>query len=538
MSTISHKALEEKAEAYLAFMAEHFPVMSASDEFIFFPRAEGSFKYCGEMEDLSGELVAEGIELSGKTLSYLDSLDFDKENDLDIEIDAWLLRIHARNYLRVFETEGIHLYDPSIYFKVATHGLVMAADQPVSLAGRLERAVKLFQCGGKQLVSTTALKLEQSLVWSSNFMAFLGELSAELGIEESSELHALLDAVSSFRSRLEHLRISSFVPESLGPQRYSALIEEAFGLRESPEELYDVLVRERQRLTLNLQAAAVRTGHHAYEWQVLASDPPAAGWKHREPVEWYRDELGRLVSWLAEHQETTDIDTSLIPEIKPMPGYMRGLRTSASYASSAGTDRRGVFYIGSDGPAKEPDSRLAAHADYRYITAHETFPGHHHLDTVRRNLDSPIRRQSENALFYEGWACWAEQRMVDLGYFFRPNEQMCIERRKLQRCVRSACELGIHLGTLNDMEAASMLEEIGIRIDPAEQLVRQYRCQPGYQLTYTIGRLKIERLVEKYKSAAGTEDELYRRLLSAGEITFDLLERHLERCFGPGEHGA
>ena len=173
------------------------------------------------------------------------------------------------------------------------------------------------------------------------------------------------------------------------------------------------------------------------------------------------------------------------------------------------------------------------HSDYRYITVHETFPGHHHLDTVRRNLKSAIRRQSENALFYEGWSCWAEERMAHLGYFKLPNELMCLERRKLQRAVRSLCELGLHLGKLSDEQAVLLLQQIGLSNQLARQCIRQYRCQPGYQLTYTIGRLKLEKLLERFRPRASSQAQLCRILLSAGEIPFDLLEQHLERCLGP-----
>ena len=219
-----------------------------------------------------------------------------------------------------------------------------------------------------------------------------------------------------------------------------------------------------------------------------------------------------------------------------MPGYLRGLRASASYAAPAGPERRGVFFVGFDKAGGKSNTRLAMHSDYRYITVHETFPGHHHLDTVRRNLKSAIRSQSENALFYEGWSCWAEQRMADLGYFTRPNELMCLERRKYQRCLRSICDLGLHLGKLDDTRAAALLAEFGWKGKLAAQCILQYRCQPGYQLAYTIGLLEMERLITRFRPAATSDRELCQALLEAGEIPFDLLERRLEGrlCGVPG----
>ena len=109
---------------------------------------------------------------------------------------------------------------------------------------------------------------------------------------------------------------------------------------------------------------------------------------------------------------------------------------------------------------------------------------------------------------------------------------MCVERRKLQRACRSICELGLHLGKLDDSGAAELLAEIGLTHRQAGLLVRQYRCQPGYQITYTIGRLELERLVDKFRTRVSSESELCSLLLSAGEIPFDLLELHLENSLG------
>ncbi|HUU28577.1 MAG TPA: DUF885 family protein [archaeon] len=534
MSTISHRDLKKEIEKYLSFMAESFPVMCASDEFIFFPRAEGSFRFPGAMEDLSPGLIEEGIARSRNVLAFLEKLSLEKDIDLDLETDAWLLRMHAKNYLRTFETERLHFYDPSLYFMVATQGLVMAAGDLSALASRLDRAARLFRCAERQLVSASTQRMEQGLVWSANFTGFLDELAQSLsqrkkpGNTLSGKLNALHDQAVSLGRRLKRLELSAG-PECLGKRRYAELAEDAFGLKKDPQELYEILLDERTLLLEKLQVSAVSLGKEPSGWRLLAADPPLPHPKRKSPVDWYQAELDHLVRWLAESPGASDINTRIVPEVRPMPGYLRGLRAFASYSACAGRRRQGIFFIGSDSASGSLSARLAAHADYRYITVHETFPGHHHLDTVRKGLKSPIRRQSENALFYEGWACWAEQRMVDSGYFHRPEELMCILRRRLQRCVRSICELGLHLGHLDDARAAELLKGIDLEGGPATQLIRQYRCQPGYQLTYTIGRLELEKLVKKFRPLAQGDGEFYRLMLSAGEIPFDLLERHLER---------
>jgi len=508
--------------------------MSASDEFLFFPLVEESFDYRGSMEDLSPDLIQEALARSKRALSLAGKTGRDQEKNLDLQIDARLLAMHADNFIRTFEVEKEHLRDPSLYFRIAVHGLALAADDPGSLQGRIQGAAGLLRCGEKQLSCTSARKVEQGLVWSSNFRNFLTELARLKHLEKNPEaLHGLArlrSAADSFARRLEGLEHSS-EPESLGRERYSMLLKGAFALQEDPRELYELLQAERRRLAEILHQGAVRQGYRADQWRLAAVDTPPVQQNSPEPIEFYRAELERLARWLGSRPEAGDIDLGLLPEIRPMPGYLRGLRASASYAAGLGPGNHGVFFVGFLGEGRKSRERLALHSDYRYITVHETFPGHHHLDTVRRKLKSAVRRQSENALFYEGWSCWAEQRMADLGYFSRPNELMCLERRKYQRCLRSICDLGLHLGALDDGGAAQLLGEFGWKGKLASQCILQYRCQPGYQLTYTIGRLEMERLIKRFRAAASSDREFYQALLGAGEIPFSLLERWLESRF-------
>jgi hypothetical protein len=540
MSTTLRQALDEQIESYFAFMGEHFPVMSASDEFIFFPMAESSLAFRDSTENLSAELISQGLSVAGSTLVFLENLAAAGEPALDIKVDARLLKMQADNFLRVFGTEKAHLHDPSLYFTIAAHGLALAVDDRSCLAGRLKSAAGLFARGKQQLESTSRQRLDQALIWSENFEIFTGRLSCLRHARENGEiisgLNALREQAAGFTEKVKRLKVSP-MPESLGAEQYKVLLEQAFGLDKEPEELYEILLAERHRLTARLQSIAQSLGYEPAEWRKLAVDPPPEAMESQEPAEWYRYELAKLVRWLKQQSDTADIDTTKLPEVRVMPEYLCGLRASASYAAPLERDKPGVFYIVFDNSAQDRHSRLALHSDYRYITVHETFPGHHHLDATRLGLDSAIRRQSENALFYEGWSCWAEQRMVDAGYFHLPHEIMCVERRKLQRAYRSICELGLHLGKLDDPGAGDLLAEIGIKPGLAAQLIRQYRCQPGYQITYTIGRLELERLVEKFRPRVSGDHELCSLLLSAGEIPFDLLERHLETSLAQRKTG-
>ena len=209
MAAASHKALTEEIEDYLAFMAERFPVMSGTDEFLFFPLVEESFNYRSAMEDLSPELIGEAIARSGRALAAADKLAEAEAEKLDLQIDARLLKMHAENFIRTFEVEKAHLRDPSLYFSVAAHGLAMAADDRTCLMGRIRGAIDLFHSGASQLLRTSPQMVEQGFMWSANFRDFLAELARIVpGADNSKtlpELDLLQDAATGFTRRLELL---------------------------------------------------------------------------------------------------------------------------------------------------------------------------------------------------------------------------------------------------------------------------------------------------------------------------------------------
>ena len=49
------------AQQYFAFLAEQFPVMCASDEFYFMPRAEEAYRFYAQMDDVDNGALDECI---------------------------------------------------------------------------------------------------------------------------------------------------------------------------------------------------------------------------------------------------------------------------------------------------------------------------------------------------------------------------------------------------------------------------------------------------------------------------------------------
>ena len=94
-------------------------------------------------------------------------------------------------------------------------------------------------------------------------------------------------------------------------------------------------------------------------------------------------------------------------EVRAVPDYLAAVRASDSYNARPGSPPRGgTFFV--YGRGREGGLSL----EYRMTTAHETWPGHPLLDLSRWSLSRPLRRPIEGPLFYEGWACLAEEIMA------------------------------------------------------------------------------------------------------------------------------
>ena len=124
--------------------------------------------------------------------------------------------------------------------------------------------------------------------------------------------------------------------------------------------------------------------------------------------------------------------------IEYTPTYLKSVRSSASFAAAFSRDPRekSYFYISTNFPqhhSRETDHHLQRrlNREYKMLTAHETIPGHHFLDSFRRKLANPIRRQIESPLFYEDWASYAESMLIEYNYLNESLEALVSLKREL-----------------------------------------------------------------------------------------------------------
>jgi hypothetical protein len=301
----------------------------------------------------------------------------------------------------------------------------------------------------------------------------------------------------------------------------------ALTVSEALRELKDEATVTRQLLTEEAWKLGYGTDWESCYLDIIGEQVPVDGRKGL-----LRKEIERLRGHCCD-QGFLEGDRSVSDalSIEFLPSSLASVRASDSYSATPGHPfRGGTFYIfdgGSLGSSSGP-----IHPVYRMTAAHEAYPGHHLLDYFRWSNPEPALRPVEYPLFYEGWACYGEDLMLHTGAFERPYDRLILFRRRFRHAVRGKVDLMLHSRKINLDEAAQELMEAGFSRNRASATVRKYALRPAYQMCYTIGRRRFQRLFDTF----GQRDipGFVNTVLSQGEVLFEDLEGILKQS-GVGE---
>ncbi len=156
----------------------------------------------------------------------------------------------------------------------------------------------------------------------------------------------------------------------------------------------------------------------------------------------------------------------------------------------------------------------------RTVTVHEAYPGHfvHHLHS--KNASSKISLLFGAYSFWEGWAHYTEEMMIEQG--FGSNDKrvhaMQLMEALLRNC-RFLCSIRMHTqGMTVDEAKRFFMEQAYLDPLPAEREAIRGTFDPMY-LNYTLGKLQIMKLRDEYRDVKGPDfhlKEFHNRLLSFG----------------------
>jgi uncharacterized protein (DUF885 family) len=529
------------AQEYFETLAVRFPVMCASDEFHFLPRAQAAANYYDKLDNLDSTAIEQCVEKLKNFRKNFARLD-EAEDELESHIDLQVLQANIAGFLIEFEKKRIWQFNPLLYLKIAFIGLDHALTKPAeNLAERNERFLSRLSDAhrvlGQALENITAVpesyhQASRSMVVDCRrYLATLGrDLTADMDGQSAAMLPAYLektaaglDHMARFLDSLTPLPDREFAVKTL-PQT----LKNHFLSTRSVDDIYQMAVEDWHQNLTRLEALKTRIDPST-SWQDLYHGYLPVDVDTSDTMGLYQEEIQRLRSFFSRQGfNTREMDASL--EIVETPEYLLSVRGAASFAAAFTPDEResSHFYItiqlaGQDAAAQDLLLKKRFHREFKLLTAHETIPGHHLLDAIRRRLNNPVRRQIESPLFYEGWASYAEFLLIDMGYITRPMDLLVDYKRRLWRSARCQVDVGLTTGKIDLDQAVHLIETCGFSTAEARRQVDRFRLNPGYQLCYSLGCHEFK----QFKASYGTRmdpPQFHRFLLEGGELPFHLID--------------
>jgi len=330
----------------------------------------------------------------------------------------------------------------------------------------------------------------------------------------------VLEAWERFKEDLLHL--SSRDSFAIGEDGLKKILAISLSYPKSPDEILEIAQYAYPKTQEKLRALA-RKIDRCKTWNLIIYDQLFSVSSPAEVMQLFQKEIENLRRFFYSH-DVIPFPSQEKVTVLQTPSYLQSLRATASYRAplTGSTKGHGMFYIT---PEKGDLQLISAHCPY--LSAHETYPGHHILDYLRICQSNPIRRQIESPLFYEGWACYAEQLLDELGYVRDLRRQVIGLKRQLWRILRSILDVNLHTGRVTLKEAAKEIESLGFSPQRAQRQVRRFALTPGYQSCYFMGSHEILRLRQGFVSTAGLRT-FHDVLLGGGQLPFHLLERRLQ----------
>lgn len=540
-------SFEAISSSYFSLMAKRFPVMCASDEFHFVPRAMEAAQYYDRLDDLDAASMEESISILRDHDTALGRLDPVGNGPLEEAIDLELLKASVTGALLEFSESRSWCHNPLLYLKIAFIGLDHALTKPCGtqterwhrVGSRLDGICRLLRQGMENLSTIPAGFHRAAILMTGDCGRYLHEVAPVISLGEpclQGGLQRVYSTLGKFAAFLES--VFPVPDDAHSSLPVATVLRGHFRSLRTLEEVYEIGGDEWSHCLGQVKALAReidgqrswRDLYHGYLPEAVAT---------RSTLELYENEMESLQDFFKDHG-LAGTAVGRLPHIRSTPTYLESVRSSASFCAAFTRDERedDFFYItlappGRRGPEASDLLRKRLHREYRFLTAHETFPGHFLLDSTRRTLSNPIRSQIESPLFYEGWAYYVESLLVDHGYVKDPMDCLVDLKRRLWRAARCRIDIGLAAGFISMGDAMDLLMAVGFSREESTAQVERFRLNHGYQLCYSLGRYEIMRLRESFRSAIGL-DLFHREILNGGEIPFHLLEKKLEKIASTG----
>jgi hypothetical protein len=179
----------------------------------------------------------------------------------------------------------------------------------------------------------------------------------------------------------------------------------------------------------------------------------------------------------------------------PLPSYIEPLSfmgVTDDLTSDTRLDENGISYIKPPSPDLDYFS-LSIAKDPRPLIVHEGVPGHYFQMSLSWAHENKIRRRYYDSGANEGIGFYAEEMMLQFGFFDdKPRLREIMYNFMRLRALRVEVDVKLAIGEFTIDQAADYLETI-VPVDrgTARQEAVFFASSPGQAITYQIGKLQI-----------------------------------------------
>ncbi|WFS63216.1 DUF885 family protein [Pseudodesulfovibrio thermohalotolerans] len=497
------------AKKFFAYLAKHYPVMCASGAFPLMPPVTDASKRLDRLDDLSRKGIARHLaSLESFRRTFLAEAD-----KATVPTDKALAEALAMNASgAIAELDGIRAWEraPELYLQVAFTGLEQAADLPAKnerarqkrFIARLKAVPALLAHAIKNVEAASAAGRANSQTMVRDCARYLTELSGmELG-RTGRAPRFLADALASLREYDRFVTSRPVIPDPDGPP-FSYTAEHVLGTSRSAEELRDLAEAEFDARLTSLKRLESEIGGGS--WQELYEGyegPPTDG---LAPLDLIIREIHRLRSFV-QNGPLSGVFTDSGLRIEPQPRHMAsGLRPiHHDPVLGAWENEPSRCYVSpqifTGNRFRDTPAHLARiRREFPFLTAMQTYPGRHLLDSQRRALDDPILSQVTNPLFMAGWLAFSEHLLDELGYLETDLDRLVRHVRGLRRAALARIDCELASGDLDQDHCLTILDKAGFTREEGLAEAKLIRTAPGHRIMPILGLHELTELRREWR---------------------------------------
>lgn len=519
---------------YFAYMGKHFPVMCASGAFQLMPPVTEAAQWLDRLDDLSKRTITKHVTQLKRFKKDFETAER-KAETMDDKGVARALTMSVS--CAIAELDLIRSWEkaPELYLNVAFTGLDQAVDLPADstrarekrFLKRLKKVPALLAQAPKNIEAISPTSRSLSLTMVRDCARFLTELgNSDLGRIGKTPRY-LADCLAALRDYDRFIASRPEVAEPDGPS-FAAMAEKVLDTRKSAHEIFLIAEDQYRHHLEALKALEPKIGG---DWKnALTAYEGPADTNDMEAVDVVVREIHRLRGFLFENAMPSVFHDSGL-RIEPQPLHLASTLRPIHYDHALGAwdDEHSRCYVSPQlfsgrGFRDDPAKLARMRREYLFITARQTYPGRHLLDSQRRALgDSPLS-QIINPLFMSGWLAFAEGLLDELGYLTNPMDQLVYHQRGLSRAALAMVDAGLAEERLDQDACLSILSGAGYSREEGLGRVRAIRMTPASRAQPVLG---VHELNAMRQSSGLSLPEFCQQLFAKGQLPLS----HLSESF-------